>query len=219
MEYLITWTYPNGLQKAHIKAIRSYLKDTPNVNQFYAVLETGEYGNPHVHAYVKTIKKVRTNNLNRQIKSACYLPEDIRAYKQLLTVKECISRLSCFCYLTKEDDYSVVCHNMADCLDEIQAAVTIELSKKAAKKKYLTDKIILSKLEFPFAFIEFSQSLGHDGTYNTYMVQRMMKSGYVVHHLFPQMKYLRIAIDMLASANWHDGDITENLLEGIPLKR
>lgn len=107
LSYLVTVTYPGGIEPAHILKLQGWLtQGKPNTPVFYtgSVEGDGALTHRHVHLVVWCSKGVRTDSMSRSLRSSIFTAKEldsIDSARRLVVSRLCTDVAGALCYVFK----------------------------------------------------------------------------------------------------------------------
>ncbi len=194
--YHMTFTDTNGLTLIQLNLIESWLNK--KTSSCCAVIEKGNNGNTHVHAYAEFAKPKVTTNLRK----SCKKIYDITPTRIQLMIKKVDSKeILIGSYFTKENDYEILVKT--DDIDIEKCKVTaIDLLKQ---KKIKLNRICLVNAHN----VIYSYSQKHGITINdredfASTLCKMAKDGYPIHILAGKMLWIYSMYKCVYQDNDHE---------------
>lgn len=175
-EFHITFTESGGLTSEQIDSIKEYLKN--NTKHAYAVLEHGNSGNPHVHAYVEYKSHKVASNLRKSKKIQKIYDFCIPDRHRMKITKVDKKTLLIGSYFQKESP-EIIFNSLLE---------NIELMIDEAKKAMIEKNIKSNRLSITTAhhvIYKFSQKNSPITCKDNFIesIIQMAKAGYPVHML------------------------------------
>lgn len=201
----VTLTFPNGeIPTGFEELFKAYVDK--KATACCAVRESGKYGgNSHYHMYIVLRNACGTDSLTRSLRGM--YPKELGTNRfTVLTLKEKDPIYRIGCYFAKETDSERIILkniNMEYYIEEWNKRKT--LSTMLLKEKNFV-KYSINQL--PSVYLAYCDS--HELPYDKYEIvfAEMYRDGKIQVSQFKQLKYVRVAVDMLKG-----GNLPENLLQ------